>query len=151
MWRRAACAAMLTLIIAAMPAARKNGDVTVASGKLVHHALTDDLFHIDRLWMRVPSDTEFHRWLSQGINRKVEIVLTYNPRPFDDVAGVRVLTGTMTHNTAPSAKPVVHILFLRDEATGSLGPITFQTTDDRLARKFDDFDSGDVSLVMRLR
>jgi hypothetical protein len=142
---------MLIFAIVATPAARKNADVTVASGKLVHHALTDDLFRIDHLWMRVRSDTEFHRWLSQGINHKVEIILTYDPRRFDDVAGVRVLTGTMTHDTAPSAKSVVHILFLWDEETGSPGPITFETTDDRLAGKFDEFDSGEVSLVIRLR
>jgi len=43
-------------------------DVTVASGKLAHHYLTNDLFRIDKLWMQVAPDTLFHRWLSQGIN-----------------------------------------------------------------------------------
>jgi hypothetical protein len=40
---------------------------------------------------------------------------------------------------------------MRDKQTGSLGPITFQTVDERLARKFDDFDAGEVSVVIRLK
>ena len=42
-------------------------------------------FHIDDLWLKVTPDTEFHRWLSQGIDRDVTITLTANADRFADV------------------------------------------------------------------
>ncbi len=137
-------------VCAAAPRAR-NTDVTVASGKLEHHFLTNDLFHIDKLWMEVKSDTEFHRWLSQGINGKVSIVVTTNPEKFGDRPNVRILTGKLIHQLAPSLTPIVHMMFLYDEVLEALGAVTFETDDPVTARKFDGFDDKVVSIVIELR
>ena len=56
------------------------------------------------------------------------------------------------HQTAPNARPVVHTLFLKDELTGSLGAVTFQTTDLATAAKFDSYDNdNDVSIVIQIK
>jgi hypothetical protein len=147
--------AMRTLLLAALcssvcaaqaPAPAVN--VTVASGKLAHHFLTNDLFHIDNLWIEVTSDTVFHRWLSRGINDKVTITLTANPEPFGDRANVRILSGILIHELAPGVTPIVHVMFLKDEQTGTLSAVTFETDDPVTALKFDGYDDKEVSIVI---
>jgi len=124
-----------------------------------------DLFHIGEFWISVTPDTLFHRWLSQGIGRKVVIRLTTNSARFGDVRNVRILSGTLKHETAsnptPSSAdvegrlprgnlPTVHILYLKDELTGSLGEVTFETADLRTARKFDAYFDTDVIIVIQI-
>jgi mono/diheme cytochrome c family protein len=126
-------------------------EVMIVSGSLAHHRLTDDLFRIDELWMQLTPNTEFYRWLSQGIDRNASIILTPHPDRFADVKGVRILTGTMIHDTAPSASPIVHTMFLKDLTTGALAPITFETTDPNVAKTFDFYDNVDVSVVIQIQ
>ena len=128
----------------------KRPDVTVASGKLAHHFFTNDLFRIDKLWMQVAPDTLFHRWLSQGINGKVSIVLTASPETFGDRPNVRILSGTLMHETAPRTSPIVHMMFLQDERLGTTGAVTFETDDLATAVKFDAFDDKNVSVVIEI-
>ena len=147
-------------------AATKDAEVIVAAGTLDDRFLADSLFHIGEFWMKVPGDTEFNRWLSQGINRKVVIRLMTNPARFADDKNVRILSGTLMHSTAPDPTPVmtdvvgrlpngntpvVHVLYLKDEVTGSLGPITFETADLVTARKFDAYDSTPISIVIEIK
>jgi hypothetical protein len=40
--------------------------------------------------MRVPSDTEFNRWLSQGLKGKAVIMLTDDPARFGDAKNARI-------------------------------------------------------------
>ena len=126
-------------------------EVTLVSGTLTHHALTNDLFHIGDLWMHVIPNTEFHGWLSEGIGREVAIVLTPHADRFADVKGVRILTGTLIHDTQPNAAPIVHVLFLKDLMTGAFSAVTFQTTDLGLVKTFDRFDNAEVSLVIQIK
>lgn len=127
-------------------------DVTVVSGRLVHYRLTNDLFHIDKLWMRVEPGTLFHRWLSDVGRRRVSVVLTGNPERFGDERDARILTGELVHGTTPQqGSSVVHVLFLRDILTDTYGPITFQTEDAATARKFDASDGTIISIVMLAR
>ena len=128
-----------------------HADVTVASGKLAHHFLTNDLFHIDELWMQVEPDTVFHRWLSRGINDRVVITLTTDPGKFGDRPSVRILTGKMMHGVDPGTSPIVHMIFLRDELSGSVGAVTFETNDPVTALKFDGFDDTEVSIVIEIK
>ena len=132
-----------------VPAQKK--DVTVASGKLEHHYFTNDLFHIDKLWMQISSDTLFHKWLSQAINDKVVITMTAHPEKFGDRKNVRILTGRLIHQLAPSETPIVHILFLQDEALGTLGAVTFETDDPVTAFRFDGYDDTIVSIVIQIK
>lgn len=125
-------------------------DLTLASGTLTHHVLTNDLFHVASLWMRVRPETEFHRWLSQGIDRQVTVILTTNADRFEDVENVRILRGPLICETAPDATRIVHIVFVRDELTGSPGPITFETGDSIVARAFDAYEDADVSIVIQI-
>lgn len=141
--------ALCGVVCAAQPV--KHRDVTVASGKLRHHFLTNDLFRIDTLWMQVSPDTLFHRWLSQGINDKASIVLTFTPEKFGDAPNLRILTGKLVHQTAPNTSPIVHMVFLQDPQLGTTGPVTFETDDHALAAKFDAFDDQTVSIVMRVK
>jgi hypothetical protein len=122
----------------------------IASGTLEHHALTNDLFRIDDFWMRVPPDTEFHRWLSQGVDRRVSITLSTTPERFADKPTTRILTGTLIHNTAIDAMIVTHILYVQDPATRALSPITFETVDQHTAAKWDDYDNGELSVVIKV-
>ena len=143
-------AALRALVLVALLAGARH-DVTVASGKLAHHFLTNDLFRIDKLWMQVAPDTLFHRWLSQGINRKVAIVMTATPGTFGDRPNLRILTGTLMHQTAPGTSPIVHMMFLTDEQTGTAGAVTFETDDLATAEKFDAFDDRNVSIVIEIK
>jgi hypothetical protein len=159
------------LVLAALPIcvntrAVERADVTIADGKLIHSRFSSELFRIDELWMRVTKETEFHRWLSQGIDRNVAIVLTTNTARLGDEAGSRILTGRLMHQTAPNPTPntvdavgqlppgnlpMVHIVFLRDDRTGTLGAVTLQTSDRATARKFDGFDDANVSIVIKIK
>lgn len=145
--------------------AAKDTEVVVASGTLGGHVLAGALFHIGEFWMRVTPDTEFHRWLAQGIDRKVVVMLTTNPDRFGDARNVRILSGTLMHGTAPNPTPattdvigrlpagnlpLVHILFLKDELSGSLGPITFETADFDTATKFDPYDDTHTNIVIKI-
>ena len=161
----------ILLLLAALPAgisthAVAPADVTLAEGKLEHHRISNELFKIDELWLRVAADTEFHRWLSQGINHTVAIALTTNTGRLVDETGARILTGRLMHETAPNPTPMpvdvvgqlppgnlptVHIVFLRDELTGTIGAVTLQTSDRETAAKFDGLDDAHVSIVITLK
>jgi hypothetical protein len=127
------------------------GKGVVIVGTLVHHRLSNDLFHIDRLWMRVEPDTLFHRWLSGGSGRTAAIALTTDPARFEDLPNVRILTGRLIHQIAPMATPLLHVLFLQDDRTGVLGPITFETEDPTVANAFDRWADAEVSVIMEIR
>lgn len=163
-------AAIVVLTVAGFRAATpvaartQRADVTVASGDLDHLRLADDLFHIHDLWIRVAAGTEFHRWLSQGIDREAAIILTTNADRVGDDRNVRILSGRLIHQTAPNPTPsstdavgalppgnlsVVHILYLRDDLTGSLGAVAFQTSDFATASRFDAYDDQTVSTSSR--
>ena len=141
------------------------GDVTIAEGKLKHSGLSNELFRIDGLWIRVTENTEFHGWLSQGIDHRVAFVLTSNTGRLTDEKGTRILTGKLIHETAPTPTsnavdavgqlppgdlPMVHIVFLKDEQTGTIGAVTLQTSDRLTASKFTGFDDVIVSIVIKV-
>ena len=145
--------------------ATADANVIVVSGTLDGEFLAGALFHIGEFWMRVPPDTAFHRWFSQGMNRKVVITLTTDPARFGDAGNVRILSGTLMHGTAPQTtpattdvvgrlpagnSPVVHILFLKDELTGSFGAVTFETADLEVAAKFTPYDGTHINLVIQI-
>ena len=147
------------------PRAADDGDLVVASGTLDGRFLDSALFHIGEFWMRVPPDTEFNRWLSQGLGRTVVIRLLTDPARFDDVKNVRILTGILMHQTAPKPTPAttdvvgrlpeggsgfVHVLFLKDELTGTLGAVTFETADVATAAKFDIYNGLRINIVIQL-
>ena len=143
----------------------QQADVVVASGTLDDRFLHESLFHIGEFWIRVPSHTEYNRWLSQGIGHRIVILLTDDPAKFGDVQNVRILSGTLIHNIAPNPTPMtedvigrlpegnmgfVHILFLKDELTGSFGPITFETSDQVEATKFEAYNGKPINIVLQL-
>jgi hypothetical protein len=128
-----------------------DGDGVVIVGTLAHHRLSNDLFRIDRLWMRVEPDTLFHRWLLDGAGRVAAIGLTTDPGRFADVPNVRILTGRLIHQTAPTATPLLHVLFLEDPLSGFLGPITFETQDPIVAHTFDRWADAEVSVIVEIR
>jgi hypothetical protein len=147
------------------PGTAAMADVTIAAGKLERHRSGSELFQIDELWIRVAEDTEFHRWLSQGVDRQVALVLTANTARLADEAGMRILTGKLIHQTAPNPTPntvdvvgqlppgnlpMVHIVFLRDELTATIGAVTLQTSDRETASRFEGFDDALVSIVIRI-
>jgi len=164
--RIAVIASMFIGLGATGTVAADHTDVIVASGKLHGRFLADALFHIgEEFWMRVPSDTEFNRWLSQGLKRQVVIVLTTDPARFADAKSTRILSGTLIHNTAPTPTPAttdrvgrlpggnmsfVHVLFLKDELTGSFGAVTFETADRVTAAKFEPYDGAHINIVIQL-
>ena len=144
---------MLALLLGSVCAAQAPAgrDVTVAAGTLKHHFFTNDLFRINTLWMQVTPDTLFHRWLSQGINGRVVVMLTRSPETFGDRPNRRILTGRLMHETAPRTSPIVHMMFLSDERTGATSAVTFETDDRALAEKFDAFDGTEISIVIEIR
>ena len=119
-------------------------------GKLVHHRFRNALFHIGDLWMRVAPGTEFHRWLLRGAGRAAAISVTADPDDLGDLPNVRILSGRLSHQTAPSLDPVVHILFLRDDVTGGLGAVTFETEDRIIADTFDACGDVKIGIVIRI-
>jgi len=126
-------------------------DVTLIAGKLAHHRLTNDLFHINGLWMRVEHGTVFHRWLLRASGREVAIAMTDNPSRFADLPDVRILSGRLIHQTVPSATPIVHIVFLTDSRTGTIGAVKFETKDRLIAALFDEWSDSEVSVVIDMR
>jgi hypothetical protein len=145
--------------------AAQRADVIVASGTLDDRFLHQSLFHIGEFWIRVPSDTEYNRWLSQGIGHRIVILLTDDPTKFGDVANVRILSGTLIHNIAPAPTPMtedvigrlpegdmgfVHILFLKDELSGIFSPITFETKDRVEATKFEAYNGKPINIVIQI-
>jgi len=165
MTRSLATSVLLVSLVASVTLhAAQQPDVTIAAGKLSRRS--SELFRIDELWIRVAEDTEFHRWLSQGIDEQVAIILTTNTARLADESGARILTGRLIHETAPAVTPntvdqvgqlpsgnlpMVHIVFLRDELTGTLGAVTLQTADAVTASKFEGFDDARVSIVIRIK
>ena len=154
---------LLFVSLGTTTAAAKDVEVVVASGTLEGQFLASALFHIDEFWMRVGPDTEFHRWLSQGLDRKVVILLTTQPARFDDVKNVRILSGTLIHETTPTFTSAatnvigrfpegdssfVHVLFLKDEITGSIGAVTFETADRVTADNFDAYANRHINIVI---
>src|ERR1017187_5717750 len=81
--------------------AAEGADVVVVSGTLDGQFLSHALFHVGEFWMKVQPDTIFNRWLSEGIDKKVVITLVADPAPLADVKNVRILSGTLVHETAP--------------------------------------------------
>jgi hypothetical protein len=57
----------------------------------------------------------------------------------------------MMHDTAPGESPIVHIIYLVDEQTGTTGAVTFETDDRATALKFEPFDDKIVSIVIERR
>jgi hypothetical protein len=147
---RALAAVLLLAASPAVPQVTSDSDIVAVSGELEHHRMSNSLFHIDDFWMRVAPDTQFHRWLSQGIDREVSIILTRNPDSYGDRENVRILSGRLMHQTVPSESPVMHVLFLQDEETGTIGAVTFQTDNPVIARKFDPFDDRGVSIIIEI-
>ena len=163
--RIAVVASLLVGLGATRTAAAKDGYVILASGELDDRFLADSLFHIGEFWMKVTPNTEFHRWLSQGIHRNVVISLTTNPAQFADARNRRILIGTQMHEIASNPtpmtndvfgrlpegdSPLVHILFLKDELSGSLGAVTFETSDRATAAKFAPYDSTTIGIVIQI-
>lgn len=150
---RALLLVVLGLGVGAAQPTAGDADVIVVSGKLAHHRLTDELFHIGDLWMQVVPDTQFHRWLSQGIDRHVVVTLTATPATFADRDRdtARILRGALMHGTSPNTSPIVHIIFLKDELSGSVGAVTFETNDPVIAKKFDAFDDGEVGIIIEIK
>src|SRR5271167_4007749 len=70
--------------------AAEGAEVIVASGTLNSRFLARALFHIGEFWIRVPSDTEFNRWLSHGVARKAIVRLVTDPARFADAKGTRI-------------------------------------------------------------
>jgi hypothetical protein len=143
--------------------AAQGTDVIVTSGTL--DSFNDTLFHVDEFWIRVPPRTEFNRWLSRGVRHRVVILLTADPEKFGDVEHVRILSGTLIHNIAPAPTPMtedvvgrlpegdmgfVHVLFLKNELTGTFNPITFETKDREEATKFENYNGKPINIVIQL-
>jgi hypothetical protein len=164
--RIAVIALMLISLGATGALAAEDAGVIVASGTLDGRFLAKSLFHIGEFWIRVPPDTEFNRWLSQGIDRKVVIRLMTDPARFADVKNVRILSGTLMHGTAPDStpntedgigrlptgdSPVVHLLFLKNELTGGFNAITFETADLETAMRFDAYDNAPINIVIEIQ
>jgi hypothetical protein len=156
---KALCGAIFVALCAAgcagrstrMSTAALDGNSVVIVGTLVHHRLSNDLFHVDRLWMRVETDTMFHRWLRGGAGQIAAIALTTDPARFEDLPNVRILSGRLIHQTAPTATPLLHVLFLQDDGTGALSPVTFETEDPAVAHTLDRWADADVSVIIEIR
>jgi hypothetical protein len=167
--KRLACSVVIASMFVGLGATRTlaadRADVIVASGTLDGRFLAAALFHIDEFWMRINTNTEFNRWLSGGLTRKVVVLLTTDPDRFGDRKNTRILTGTLHHETAPQPTPTttnvvgrlpkgnsgfVHVVFLKDERTGSLGAVTFETADLVTAAAFDIYEGATVSVVISI-
>lgn len=171
--RIALLASMFVGFIGTQPLAAQEGrppavpaEVVVASGTMDGRFLADALFHIGEFWMHVRPDTEFHRWMSQGLDRTVVIMVTNDTRRFADVRNVRILSGTLIRNMADAITPAVenvvgrlpegdmafvHELFLRDELSGILGPVTFETCDRVTASKFEAYVGKHIDMIIQIK
>jgi len=158
-------ASLLTCPAAKPAAAAGPVEVVVASGTMNGRFLARALFHIGEFWMQVPPNTEFNRWLSQGLDRNVVIMLSNDTSRFSDVVNVRILSGTLVRNISAAVTPAtedvmgrlpegdmayVHELFLKDEPTGILGAVTFETADRLTASKFEDYVGKPVNVIIRI-
>jgi hypothetical protein len=156
---------MLAGVGATRAAADEHPEVVLASGTLESHFLAGSLFHIGEFWIRVSADTEFNHWLSEGLKHNVVVLLTTNPDRFGDQKNVRILSGTLKHEISPKPTPIttnvvgrlpegdsgfVHVLFLKDEQTGSLGAVTFETADRVVSSAFDVYDGVHISVVIAI-
>ena len=148
--------------------AAPGADAIVASGTLDGRFLAGSLFHIEEFWMRVAKGTEFHRWLSQGLDHTVVIRLAADTVPFGDEKNVRILSGTLVHETAPKPTAIttdvvgrlpagdsgfVHVYFVRDEigGSGTLGAITFESADLATVSKFSAYEGAHVNIIIEIR
>jgi hypothetical protein len=163
--RIAVAALMFNGLVTAGTSSAADSETIAASGTLRSQPLAGDIFSIGEFWMRVPANTEFNRWLSQGTNRTVVVTLTANPARFADAKNTRILSGTLMHGTAPKPTPAatdvigrlpegnlpfVHVLFLKDPLTGTLGPVTFETADFATAAKFEPYDDIHINIVIEI-
>jgi hypothetical protein len=174
--RTAACLAgiaLLALSVADCGPVPVRADTTdhtfvVASGTLDGRFLAGSLFHIGEFWMRVAEGTDFHRWLENGLGRRVVIRLTADPSSAGDDKSMRILSGALIHETAPKSTPVttgasgrlpegdsafVHVFFVTDDIAGSttLSPVTFETADVATVSKFAAFEGAHINIVIQLR
>ena len=93
-------------------------------------------------------------------------MITTQTARLTDEAGMRILTGKLVHLTAPNPTPatvdvvgqlppgdlpMVHIVLVRDEALGTLGAVTLQTSDGATASRLQGFDDADVSIVIAIK
>ena len=118
--------------------------------------------------MKVGDGTEFHRWLSQGLDHVVVIRLMADATPVGDEKNLRILTGTLVHEVAGRVTPnttnvvgrlpegdsgFVHMFFVRDEiaGTGALSPITFESADLATVAKFSAYEGAHVNIVIQIR
>jgi hypothetical protein len=168
--RLARMTAVASLVIGAGTArldAAASADAVVASGTLDGRFLAASLFHIDEFWMQVASGTDFHRWLSEGLGRPVVVRLAADTARFGDEKNVRILSGTLVHETAPKPTSItsdvvgrlpegdsglVHVFFVRDEIAGSgtLSAVTFETADLATVSKFAAYEGGRVNIVIEI-
>jgi hypothetical protein len=125
-------------------------EITVVSGSIAHHRLTNDLFHIDGLWFRVPPGTELHRWFLQARPAPMAVILTANPERFGDGRDVRILNGTLIHELAPQTLPMTHSVLIRDQSTGGLSSVTLETTNLLIVRRLAVYDDEEVSVVFKI-
>ncbi len=147
--------------------ADKPADAIVASGKLEGRFLADALFHIDEFWMRVASETEFNRWLSQGLDRPVVVRLVADTARAGDERNARILSGILVHQTAPKPTSIttdvvgrlpqgdsgfVHVFFVKDDIAGgaTLGAVTFETADLATVSKFSAFEGVHVNILIEI-
>jgi hypothetical protein len=139
----------------------------VASGTLHGRFRAASLFHIDEFWMQVASGTDFHRWLSQGLGRLVVVRLTADATQVHDEKRMRILTGTLVHETAPRPTSIttnvvgrlpegdsglVHVFFVTDEIAGrgTLSAVTFETADLATVSKFAAYEGGRINIVIEI-
>jgi len=125
-------------------------DLPLACGRLVQDHRTDNLFHVGELWLHAPRGSVFHRWLLQAADGQVTVTLTSRPDAYGDDPNVKIVTGTLQHNTAPAGTETIHIVFMRDDVTGVLGPVTLETTAFSVASRVDRFTGQPVSIVIRI-
>jgi hypothetical protein len=125
-------------------------DVPVACGRLAQDRSHVNLFHVGELWLHAPTGSIMNRWLLQAADAQVAVTLTSRPDTYGDSPDVKILTGTLQHNTAPRGLATIHIVFMRDEVTGTIGPVTFETTTFGVASRFDRYTGKNVSIVIRV-
>ena len=161
-------AVIVVLCVAGAAGSHADRDFTVvASGKLNGRFLAASLFHIDEFWMKVAGGTEFHRWLSQGLDRDVVIRVMADATTLGDEKNTRILTGTLMHEVAARVTPnstdvvgrmpegdsgFVHVFFVRDEiaGTGALSAITFESADLATVAKFTAYEGSHVNIVIEI-
>ena len=125
-------------------------DLPLVCGRLVQHRRTDNLFRVGKLWLHAPRGSVFDRWLAQAAGAEVVVSLTSRPDSHGGEPNLKILTGTLQHNTAPSELDTIHVVYMRDQHTGTPGPVTFETTAFDLASRFDAYAGRTVSIIIRV-